>query len=88
MLRYTIHNKKGYYLPKSRMGYWTKDLNIAKQYKSKPAMLKKLIELMQELPSDEFYFETLEIEINSKGSQTLGAYNRIKKVKKIKQNIN
>jgi len=88
MLQFAIHNQKGYYLPKSRMGYWTKDLNVAKKYTSKPAMFKKLVELMQESPSEEFFFETLQVELIPKGSQTLGAYNRIKKVKSITSNIN
>lgn len=88
MVQYLIHNKKGQYLPKTRMGYWTNNIEHAKKYTSKPAMFKKLIELMQESPKHEFYFETIQLEITSKGSQTLGTYNRIKKVKSITSNIN
>ena len=83
MQQYAIHTKDGLYMPKSRFGNWQKDIKYAKKYISKPSMFQALIRLMKESPRNEFYFETLEISINSKGSQTLGAYNRIKKVKRI-----
>jgi hypothetical protein len=87
MIQYLIHDKEGLYLPKTRMGCWTYNIEHAKKYTSKPAMFNKLIELMQKRPKHEYYFETIHLEITSKGSQTLGVYNRIKKVKKIKRNI-
>jgi hypothetical protein len=88
MIQYVIHNKNGLYLPKTNDGYWTNNIEHAKKYMNKPAMFKKLIKIMERNPKDEFYFETLHIEITSKGSHTLGSYNRIKKVKSITSNIN
>ena len=74
-------------MPKSRWGNWQKNLKYAKKYTNKPAMFQALIRLMEESPRNDFYFEMIEITMVSKGSQTLGAYNRIKKVKSIKSNI-
>jgi len=82
---YLIHNDKGLYLPNDKCGYWTENVKNAKKYVDKPAMFRRLLKLMEESPKREFYFETMEM--ISKGSQTLGAYNRIKKIKEIKKNI-
>jgi len=87
MIQFAIHDDKGKYMPKTRHGTWT-NLKYAKKYLNKPAMFRQLINIMERYPKHEFFFETIEIEMVSKGSQTLGAYNRIKKVKKIKKNIN
>jgi len=87
-MQYAIHNGKGTYLSKSPNWIWTDVFKLAKIYKSKPAMFKRLIQLMEQYPSEVFYFETIEVSMKSKGSQTLGAYNRIKKVNSITSNIN
>jgi len=88
MKEFAIHNGKGVYLSKSGNWTWTDRFKYAKKYKSKPAMFKRLIQIMEQHPKEEFYFETIEVTMVSKGSQTLGAYNRIKKVKSITSNIN
>jgi len=88
MQQFAIHNGKGRYLSKSGNWTWTDRVRYAKKYKSKPAMFRRLIQLMEQYPKEELYFETFEITTVSKGSQTLGAYNRIKKVKSITSNIN
>jgi len=88
MIQFAIHTKDGRYMPKSRMGNWQRNLKYAKKYTNKPAMFQALLRLMEESPRVDFYFEAIEITMESKGSQTLGAYNRIKKVKSITANIN
>ena len=87
MQQFAIHNGQGFYIPKTNNGTWTKQLKYAKKYLNKPAMFKKLLWIMERYPKEEFFFEALTLEIKSKGSQTLGAYNRIKKVKTITKNI-
>lgn len=82
---YLIHNDNGLYLPNDKHGNWTSNVNNAKKYVNKPAMFRRLLRVMEESPKREFYFEAMELV--SKGSQTLGAYNRIKKVKSITNNI-
>ena len=88
MKQYVIHTEDGLYLPTTNWGSWRKDFKYAKKYKNKPAMFRRLIQMMEQSPKENFYFETLEVKFESKGSQTLGAYNRIKKVKRITKNIN
>jgi len=87
MKQFVIHDGKGNYLPTTKHGVWTKRMKYAKKYSNKPAMFKKLLSVMENNPTQKFYFEILEVEFVSKGSQTLGAYNRIKKVKSITTRI-
>jgi hypothetical protein len=58
MKQFVIHNEEGYYLPNSKYGNWTKKLRFAKKYSQKPAMFKKLLQIMERYPREEFFFDT------------------------------
>ena len=81
---YLIKNERGLYYPNDKFGSWTHNIKNAKKYVNKPAMLKRIVRLMDENPNHpEFSFEIFEMV--SKGSTTLSNYHRNKKINIIKK---